>query len=850
MKIEDLISEQAALAQLPTAASKAGKVIQGVFSKPAARPGSSSAPATAGQQGSNVTPIKPGGSTQPQTAGGGRQPAANEPAAGTVSQPNFVPAGQQAQPVPLTGRPTAPGASSTPGGNVQQPALSAPAPAPTKPNITGPATAAGAVAAGVGISAMNASQQPNTATQSDSDDLGQAAPAPASPPASTAAPAAAPASATSGDEAIQAADDAELARMKQLAGSTQADKDEGEAAARAAQAQADTVDRADAEMGAAMRANAQPKPAQEPAPATGAAQPAKQPEPAAAQATAPAGAKTPPTDAKPIAAPVPPPSQATVKSGTTLSQIAKDNNTTVADMMKANPELKNPDAIRAGMKLNIPTGGTSTNPYAGGVGTAADTAKKVASGEFASYQDALKAIPRGDVDKPVAPGSVQTRAGTWKAGEKGTIDAPVLSRGATTTQGSTGTTPPAPSTTRSDAEARSAAMRDQQALGGQGGDTPVTAPRAQSDKDLADIRKLAGTDDARTTEVPPIDKPLSTPPGAEPESSRRRAETGLKEPPQPAQSKTVSKPEPVGASTRPDVQAAAQAGNAASGDNLIPKNSSTPLPGGSSALPPEAGQTTTTTRSLSNRSDSSQPYQPGLDRARANMDRDIARMKAQRDASPEWQNAPSTTTTNPDGTVTTTRSASWTVPPNPNAGKPAKDNAPPEIARRDFEEDIQSILKLSGLIEGDVVDFEKYKNKLPKEVPSTPTDTAGKMDKIKDVIPQPAKSVGSAAAKLIGPAATALSAYDAAERYKAGDNVGAGLSAAQAALAMTPAWPATIPLAAYQYYRDNPDAKIDIPQGTFSLNKSMKETDKAQKGNWRDMQQKLNQIEAKYRPKK
>lgn len=44
--------------------------------------------------------------------------------------------------------------------------------------------------------------------------------------------------------------------------------------------------------------------------------------------------------------------------------------------------------------------------------------------------------------------------------------------------------------------------------------------------------------------------------------------------PAPTQAQTPANPEPVGASTRPDVQAAAQAGNAQVGDNLVPKTRS------------------------------------------------------------------------------------------------------------------------------------------------------------------------------------------------------------------------------------------------------------------------------------
>jgi len=57
----------------------------------------------------------------------------------------------------------------------------------------------------------------------------------------------------------------------------------------------------------------------------------------------------------------------TVKSGDTLGAIADHYGTTVAAIMKANPSLKNPNAIAVGQKIKIPgqqgggaSGGTST----------------------------------------------------------------------------------------------------------------------------------------------------------------------------------------------------------------------------------------------------------------------------------------------------------------------------------------------------------------------------------------------------------------------------------------------------------------------------------------------------------
>jgi len=56
------------------------------------------------------------------------------------------------------------------------------------------------------------------------------------------------------------------------------------------------------------------------------------------------------------------PTTTTVQSGDTLSQIAKDNNTTVEAIMKANPGIADPNVISAGQTLNIP-GATSNQSF-------------------------------------------------------------------------------------------------------------------------------------------------------------------------------------------------------------------------------------------------------------------------------------------------------------------------------------------------------------------------------------------------------------------------------------------------------------------------------------------------------
>lgn len=69
------------------------------------------------------------------------------------------------------------------------------------------------------------------------------------------------------------------------------------------------------------------------------------------------------------------------QAGQTLSQIAQQNGTSVQALMQANPGITNPDVLRAGTKLVIPTDLAST--YAQGVGTAADTMQKIGTGQYA-----------------------------------------------------------------------------------------------------------------------------------------------------------------------------------------------------------------------------------------------------------------------------------------------------------------------------------------------------------------------------------------------------------------------------------------------------------------------------------
>lgn len=54
-----------------------------------------------------------------------------------------------------------------------------------------------------------------------------------------------------------------------------------------------------------------------------------------------------------------------IKSGDTLSQIAKSKGTTLKAIMAANPSIKNANRIRVGQTIKIPSGDKSSNPYKG-----------------------------------------------------------------------------------------------------------------------------------------------------------------------------------------------------------------------------------------------------------------------------------------------------------------------------------------------------------------------------------------------------------------------------------------------------------------------------------------------------
>jgi LysM repeat protein len=90
-----------------------------------------------------------------------------------------------------------------------------------------------------------------------------------------------------------------------------------------------------------------------------------------------------PTDLPPAASDI----VKTVAKGDTLSNIAQQNQTSVEVLMRANPQITNPDALAIGTQVHIPP--TNATTYLHGAGTASDTAAKTASGAYDSVPKAL-----------------------------------------------------------------------------------------------------------------------------------------------------------------------------------------------------------------------------------------------------------------------------------------------------------------------------------------------------------------------------------------------------------------------------------------------------------------------------
>jgi len=81
------------------------------------------------------------------------------------------------------------------------------------------------------------------------------------------------------------------------------------------------------------------------------------------------------------------PTSVVATKGSTLSDIAQANQTSVKALMQANPHITNPNALLPGTQISLPPVNSTT--YMGGVGTASDTAAGVASGKFTDIPTAL-----------------------------------------------------------------------------------------------------------------------------------------------------------------------------------------------------------------------------------------------------------------------------------------------------------------------------------------------------------------------------------------------------------------------------------------------------------------------------
>ena len=115
--------------------------------------------------------------------------------------------------------------------------------------------------------------------------------------------------------------------------------------------------------------------------------------------------------------------QYTIQKGDTLSEIAKANNTTVADLQAANPSITNPNLIYAGSTINIPDAAASTPsttteaPAQTSPTTGTSTAPTVPdysqyqydASTNQSYLDALAALQQAQANKPTYAGTYDSQ---------------------------------------------------------------------------------------------------------------------------------------------------------------------------------------------------------------------------------------------------------------------------------------------------------------------------------------------------------------------------------------------------------------------------------------------------------
>ena len=115
--------------------------------------------------------------------------------------------------------------------------------------------------------------------------------------------------------------------------------------------------------------------------------------------------------------------QYTIQKGDTLSEIAKANNTTVADLQAANPSITNPNLIYAGSTINIPDAAGSqqsapaSTPAQTSLTTGTSTAPTVPdysqyeydASSNQAYLDALAALQQAQANKPTYAGTYDSQ---------------------------------------------------------------------------------------------------------------------------------------------------------------------------------------------------------------------------------------------------------------------------------------------------------------------------------------------------------------------------------------------------------------------------------------------------------
>ncbi|ATB30561.1 LysM peptidoglycan-binding domain-containing protein [Melittangium boletus] len=112
-----------------------------------------------------------------------------------------------------------------------------------------------------------------------------------------------------------------------------------------------------------------------------------------------------------------------IKSGDTLSAIAKSNHTTVSALMKANPQIKDANKIYAGKTLNIPGSRDSFEPAKGGAKGGGKTGGAQAGGKTGGADGAAATGPasQGPKGSPfdIAKSHLNKNAGSLKLEKNG-----------------------------------------------------------------------------------------------------------------------------------------------------------------------------------------------------------------------------------------------------------------------------------------------------------------------------------------------------------------------------------------------------------------------------------------------